>query len=593
MHVVATAGHVDHGKSTLVRALTGMEPDRWAEERRRGLTIDLGFAWTRLPSGETVAFVDVPGHERFVPNMLAGVGPVPAALVVVAADEGWMPQSAEHLAALDALGVRHGVLAVTRTDLADPAQACVQAIGQLAATSLHDVETVPVSAPSGTGLDDLRAALDRLVARMPAPVREASVRLWLDRAFTIRGSGTVVTGTLGAGELHTGDELELAAGEAGGARRVRVRGLQSLGQAADHVPALARVAVNLRGVDHDQVRRGDALVTPRRFHHTDLIDVRVCGDPVASLSRSATLHLGSAAVTARLRPLGADTARLRLTRALPLHLGDRGLLRDPGGHHIAGAVTVLDVAPPPLARRGAAAARAKELAGLDGEPDVHSELARRRLIRRPDLIRMGVSATVDPVDDDWLADPRWWREQRDRLRAQVEQHARAHPLAPAMPVEALRQALGLPTRGSVTALVVAPLVAADGRVGLPAPQLPATVRAAVDRLRGDLADHPFRAPTADRLAELGLGPREVAAAARAGALVRLADGVVLLPDAPQRAARTLAGLPQPVTPSQARQALDTSRRVVVPLLELLDRLGLTERHADDRRVVRLIMNLTS
>src|SRR5947209_5264368 len=179
-----------------------MEPDRWAEERRRGMTIDLGFAWTALPSGEVVAFVDVPGHERFVPNMLAGVGPVAAALLMVAADEGWMPQSAEHLAALDALGVRHGLLVVTRCDLAAPATAAARARQEIAPPSLAGGETVAVSAATGAGLDDLRAALDRLVARVPAADRDAPVRLWVDRSFSIRGSGTVVTGTLGAGTVR-------------------------------------------------------------------------------------------------------------------------------------------------------------------------------------------------------------------------------------------------------------------------------------------------------------------------------------------------------------------------------------------------------
>src|SRR5215813_4105947 len=157
MQVIATAGHVDHGKSTLVRALTGMEPDRWEAERRRGLTIDLGYAWLTLPSGERLAFVDVPGHERFVPNMLAGLGPVPAVMFVVAADGGWMPQSAEHLAAVDALGVRHGLLVITRSDLADPGQATRQALAEIARTSLGAVEVISVSAVTGQGLDDLRA----------------------------------------------------------------------------------------------------------------------------------------------------------------------------------------------------------------------------------------------------------------------------------------------------------------------------------------------------------------------------------------------------------------------------------------------------
>ena len=211
MQVIATAGHVDHGKSTLVRALTGMEPDRWAEERRRGMTIDLGYAWTTLPSGEVIAFVDVPGHERFITNMLAGVGPVPAVLLVIAADEGWCAQTDEHVRALDALGVRHGVMAVTRCDLADASAAIEQAHELLATTTLAGIPAVSVSGQTGAGIGALRAALDDAGGR--AATRrsrfDARIRLWVDRSFTVRGSGTVVTGTLAAGTLRRGDVLEL------------------------------------------------------------------------------------------------------------------------------------------------------------------------------------------------------------------------------------------------------------------------------------------------------------------------------------------------------------------------------------------------
>jgi selenocysteine-specific elongation factor len=579
MHVIATAGHVDHGKSTLVRALTGMEPDRWAEERRRGMTIDLGFAWTGLPSGEVVAFVDVPGHERFVPNMLAGVGPAPAALVVVAADEGWMPQSAEHLAALDALGVRHGLLAVTRCDLADPSAAMARARAELAATSLGEVDAVAVSGATGAGLADLVAALDRLVARLPSPDESAPVRLWVDRSFTIKGSGTVVTGTLRAGRLAVGDELRL------GGRTVRVRGLQALGAARPAVAAVARVAVNLRGVSRDEVGRGDALLTPGGFLPTDLVDVRVHGDPV-TLAPSLMLHIGSAAVAAAVRPLGADTARLRLSRALPLRIGDRALLRDPGRHRVAGGVTVLDVLPPPLQRRGAAAARAAALSTMDGRPDEAGELRRRRLVRRGDLVRMGVTPAARPVAGDWLADPDAWAALRGRLTAAVTEYAATHPVEPGAPVEVLRHALGLPDRLLVEALVSPPLVLAAGRVRLGgADGLPEHVSRAVELVRADLAAHPYLAPPADRLAELRLGPRELAAAERAGALIRVGDGVVLLPGAVEDAVRVLARLPQPFTLSDARRALGTTRRVAVPLLEVLDRRGATRRLPDDRRTV--------
>lgn len=583
MQVIATAGHVDHGKSTLVRALTGMEPDRWAEERRRGMTIDLGFAWTGLPSGQVVAFVDVPGHERFVPNMLAGVGPVPAALIVVAADEGWMPQSAEHLAALHALDVRYGLLAVTRADLADPRAAVAQASARIAATSLGLVEAVGVSAVTGAGLAELRAALDRLVGRLPVPVPAAPVRLWVDRAFTVRGSGTVITGTLGGGELRAGDELEL--GVTG--RRMRIRGLQALGVPRERVAAVARVAVNLRGIPRDQVRRGDALLTPGRFQPTELVDVRLDGDPVAEVPATVLLHVGSAAVEVRVRPLGADTARLRLARPLPLRLGDRGLLRDPGRRRVVGGVTVLDVVPPPLRRRGAAVTRATELAGMHGRPDERAELRRRGLVRRAELERMGLTVATMPVLGDWHADPGQWRELGRRLADEVERYVRDHPLEPGAPLAVLRHRLDLPDRALVEALVGPPLVVRAGRVTVgtqPCP-LPAAVTRAVNLVGADLADQPFRAPEAARLAEFGLGHRELAAAVRAGALLRLGNAVVLLPNAVDEAVRVLARLPQPFTLSGARQALGTTRRVAVPLLELLDSRGATRRLPDDTRIV--------
>ncbi|GAA0909776.1 selenocysteine-specific translation elongation factor [Virgisporangium ochraceum] len=581
MFVVATAGHVDHGKSTLVRALTGMEPDRLVEERRRGMTIELGFVWTTLPSGAVVAFVDVPGHQRFVATMLAGAGPVPAALVVVAADEGWMPQSAEHLAALDALGVRHGLIAVTRSDLADPGPALERARMEVAATSVGTVEAVAVSGTTGKGLSDLRAALDRLGATLPPADPVAPVRLWVDRSFTIRGSGTVVTGTLGAGTLHAGDELETAG------RTVRVRTLESLGEPATTVAPVARVAVNLRGIDRAEVRRGDALVTPGRFTFVEVVDVRVHGDPVADLPPAVTLHVGSAAVQAHVRPLGTDTARLRLDRTLPLRIGDRGLLRDPGRYALAGGVTVLDVAPPPLRRRGAARDRAVELSTMDAQPDAAGEVRRRRVVRRADLLRMGVPDPPAPLAGDWLVDSGHADRLAGRLADTVDAYETAHPLEAGMPVEAARHELRLPDRALVAALARPPLTVHGGRVTARADRgdaLPTPVARAVAEIGRDLARRPFQAPDAHRLAQLGLGRREVAAAVRAGVLVRAGD-VLLLPGTVERATDVLAELPQPFTLSTARQALDTSRRVAVPLLELLDQKGVTRRLPDDTRVV--------
>ncbi|MEO3801530.1 SelB C-terminal domain-containing protein [Nonomuraea sp. B1E8] len=590
MHVVATAGHVDHGKSTLVRALTGMEPDRLDEERRRGLTIELGYAWTALPSGERLAFVDVPGHERFLATMLAGVGPVPAVMFVVAADEGWMPQSEEHLVALEALGVRHCLLVVTRSDLADPAPVVAQALARLDTAGLGEVEAVAVSGRTGQGLPELRQALDRLVSGLPRPDPAAAVRLWIDRAFSVTGSGTVITGTLPAGTVSVGDEL-LLAGEP-----VRVRGLESLKEPRGTVTGVARVAVNLRG--HDVPGRGHALVTPGGWTSTDLVDVRLShvGAHVGGLRREAaglprrlTVHIGSAAVAAEARPLAGRVVRLRLARPVPLHLGDVLLLRDPGRDRsemrvLAGA-SVLDVRPPALGRRGAARQRAAflESALLDEAlpeafaPGTAYALRLHRLLRAADLRAMGVAPDAPGMSGEWHADPGHWKDLGRRLVAAVRHYAAGHPLDPAMPIEAARHELGLPDRRLVAPLVRPPLALAGGRIVAGPAGLPERVARAVERMRRDLAARPFHAPDAGRLAELGLGPRELAAAERAGSLLRVGEGVALLPGADARAAELLSRLPQPFTVSQARQALDTTRRVVVPLLEHLDRAGLTER----------------
>jgi len=622
MRVVATAGHVDHGKSTLVRALTGMEPDRWAEERRRGMTIDLGFAWTTLPGASehagrdrTVAFVDVPGHERFVTQMLAGVGPVPVTLFVVAADSGWMPQSGEHLDALHALGVRHGLLVVTRSDLADPELARDEALEHLAESSLGRMDAVCVSGATGEGLDELRGALSALLERLPAPELDADVRLWVDRAFTVRGAGTVVTGTLGAGTISVGDELALRTGTA------TVRGLQSLGEPTDTTRAVARVAVNLRGVDLDDVARGDALLTPGRWLHADVVDVRLVpsrgAGRAAEVPEQVMVHVGSAAMAARVRPLsradapdlvaegedpeelallGADaptrTLRLTLHAPLPLRPGDRALLRDPGAHRVLGGITVLDVLPPRLRRRGAAAARAGVLAATDGTPDAAAELRRRRSMRRDDLIALGAGVPPGtPEAAGWLLDPEHLAVLAERLVIVVGEHAAANPLEPGLAARAAARALELPDPRLLDLVVARPpasaeLVGAEGRVR---PRvgagLPAAVRAALETLQADLEAAPFAAPEANRLTELGLRAKELGAAARAGALLKVGDGIYLSPDAPDAAADVLRGLASPFTLSEARQALGTTRRVAGPLLEYLARAGRTRRDEDGRHTL--------
>ncbi|MGE5828659.1 MAG: selenocysteine-specific translation elongation factor [Micromonosporaceae bacterium] len=578
MHVIATAGHVDHGKSALLRALTGMEPDRWEEERRRGLTIDLGFVWTESERGP-IAFVDVPGHERFVGNMLAGVGPVPAVLFVVAADEGWMPQSAEHLTALHALGVSHGLLAVTKSDLLDPYLAAEDALERLRDTSLDGIPWVAVSARTGEGLAELRRALDDLVARLPPSDPSRPVRLWVDRGFTIRGAGLVVTGTLAAGTVRPGDTLELA--RTGG--RFVVREIQSLNHHVDAVAGVARVALNLRGAARGEVQRGDALLTPGSYRTTTVVDVRTRLCAPADLPRHLLVHVGTATVGGTVRSLGADTARLTLDAPLPLRVGDRVVLRHDRG--VAGGAVALDVDPPRLTRRGAAQRRADELAGYPDTPDGRGELRRRGVVREGTLRAIGVEPPGPALAGDWLVDPEVAAGLRNRLATLVADRARDAAAAP-LPVEDARKALGLPDVRLVSALLVPPLAVRNGMIvsGEAPDTLAPAVRAALETLEQRVAGG-FIVCSEAELAAIGLRAAEIAAATRAGRMLRLAPDVVLATVTVDRAVDLLAALPQPFTAGEAREALHTSRKVIVPLLEHLARKGVTRRLADGRHTV--------
>ena len=589
MHVIATAGHVDHGKSTLVRALTGMEPDRWAEERRRGMTIDLGFAWTSLPDGQVAAFVDVPGHQKFITNMLAGIGPVAAVMLVVAADEGWCRQTGEHLAALHALGVEHGLLAVTRADLGDADLAIEEARDYLAATRLAGIEAVAVSPVTGVGLDDLRTALTRLVGALPPPPEEPA-RMWIDRCFSVRGAGTVVTGTLSSGRIAVGDEVELAPT----GRRFRVRGLQSLQHDVSDARAVARLGVNLRGVKSEDIHRGQALISPGSYAAVSTVDVRLT-DAAEELASELVLHVGSAAVPVRVRRFDNDTARLRLAQPVPLHTAERALLRDPGLQRIVAGVVLLDTMPPPLRRRGAAALRAKELIAMTDRPDPDGEVRRRGAVRHADLVAAGILGPADagPTDAiraaDWYVDTTVWRRWTAGLTDAADRWATDHPMTPGLPRPSAVQQLGLPDPRLLDALIPATGALVSSAQGLHRPgvaaTLPESAATVLAELRESLAAEPFVAWEAETLADRGLSDRYLATAVGQGLLFKVADGIYLLPDALSLAVDRVGDLPQPFTLSEARQALGTTRRVAVPLLELLDRRGMTRRVDNTRRMV--------
>ncbi|MGH8972763.1 MAG: selenocysteine-specific translation elongation factor, partial [Acidimicrobiia bacterium] len=321
MRVVATAGHVDHGKSSLVLALTGTDPDRFAEEKARGLTIDLGFAFTTLPSGQELGFVDVPGHVRFLKNMLAGVGAVEAALLVVAATEGWMPQSEEHLRILDLLGVRHGLAVVSKADLVDDdllELARLEVEERLEQSEFSPTAVLAVDSRSGRGLPELVEALDAMLASAPLAADAGRPRLWVDRVFAAKGAGTVVTGTLAGGSLSLDAEVLIVPGR----HRARLRKIESHHRELDEARPGSRVALNLAGVDHSDLRRGSALILAGQWAQTQVVDVALTAAPGTTMGRRGAYkaYIGSGEHDVRLRVIDEEGryARLRLDGPLPL-----------------------------------------------------------------------------------------------------------------------------------------------------------------------------------------------------------------------------------------------------------------------------------
>jgi selenocysteine-specific elongation factor len=360
---LGTAGHIDHGKTALIRALTGVDTDRLPEERSRGISIALGYASLALPSGRRLSVIDVPGHERFVRTMVAGATGVDLYLMVVAADDGVMPQTREHAAVLSALGIAHGVVAVTKADLADPGPASGEA-----AALLPGAPRVVVSARAGTGLDALRAALDAVAGDLPGRAAQpGGVRLHVDRSFTIRGAGTVVTGTLWSGAIARGDELAVLPD----GRRVRVRGVQVHDQRVERAQAGQRVAVNLTGVRREEVTRGDVLVGredgPAPTFRIDAALAFPDNDRRPDHGDRVTVHHGTREAPARLAELGGRFWQLRLEQPLVPSAGDRVVLRTIAPPDTLGGGVVLDPAPP---RHGPSRDVLARLARLErGQPE--------------------------------------------------------------------------------------------------------------------------------------------------------------------------------------------------------------------------------
>ena len=626
MDVVCTAGHVDHGKSTLVRALTGMEPDRFVEERRRGLTIDIGFGWTELTSGDrtrTVAFVDLPGHERFIANMLAGAGPVETALFVVAADEGWKPQSTEHLEILDLLGVRHGVVAISKADAADGEQIAAtrgDVAGRLAGTSLEHAPVVVVSAKDERGLDDLREALTDVLTAKPPPRSDRRPRLWVDRSFSVKGAGTVVTGTLTGGALRTGDSVAVLPG----GHASRVRGLQSLKAQVDEASAGDRVAVNLTGIDRAAIQRGDLLTTAGAAAGTQRLDVEIRTVPDASVGRRGSwhLHAGSGEWPVKIRPLlgssvsGNGFARVVLDAPAPLVVGDRFVVRDAGRRTTVAGGVVLDAHPRSV--RGAAqrakrveelAARAAALAAGDAASVFRCAVTERGALRAgealtatdaaspEELAALAAAAGVLPLGTGW-ADPAAAARWSGAVTSALQTYHSAHPDERGAPRDLVVQTAagaGCPrwaVPDLLATLVRLGRVVTEGS-GLRTPDhavsLSPEQRTAKEALLASLNGQPFAPPRlSDAAAAAGASPPLVRELEKAGELVRLTADLAMTAGAVASAADVLRrqfGNGAWFTASQAKEALGTTRKFAMPLLEELDRRAFTARNGDVRRVL--------
>jgi selenocysteine-specific elongation factor len=621
--IVGTAGHIDHGKTALVRRLTGIDTDRLPEEKKRGISIDLGFAPLVTPGGVRVGLVDVPGHERFVKNMLAGVGGVDLVLLVIAADEGVMPQTREHLAIVKLLGVKRGVIVLTKRDLVD-AEWCalvtkdVRAL--VAGSALADAPLVEFSATTGAGQDTLLAAMDEALATLPARDGSEPARLPVDRVFTVEGFGTVVTGTLWRGSIRMGDALQLMPGE----RDVRVRRVQVHGETVDVAHAGQRTAVALHGVDKEQVERGDTLLAPGSLRGSRILDVRfeLLNDVPREwkVDQRVRFHLGASEIIGRLvlfaeSPLRAGESalgQLRLEKAAVAARGDRFVIRTYSPSRTVGGGSVIE----PVAER-----RRRAAAGIE-QMEVHESgsLAARLLeklggmtkLASTEMIAQAVSEPVtavaealerlaregsvtSPANGKWIGDDRW-TSARGRIEQDVREYAEKHPARYGIGKGELKSALKSTLDGGVFDAAFASLVAdatieQKGERVRPAGiawEPPAEVVRQLESVEQELEAAGFLVPEVAHW-QKRLGPAAVEVAALGyflGRLVRVSQELTYTTGQMERLRALLDAwfaTHAALTVADFRSFTDASRKYAVPLLEHADRLGWTVRVGDERR----------
>lgn len=635
MRVIGTAGHVDHGKSTLVKAFTGIDPDRLKEEKQRAMTIDLGFAWMTLPSGEVVGIVDVPGHQDFIKNMLAGVGGIDAVLLVVAADEGVMPQTQEHLAIVDLLEIPRGVIVVTKADLVEDEDwlelVLADIFESVAETVLAEAPIIPVSAIEGTGLDRLLQTLDQILAEAPARPNRGRPRLPIDRVFSLSGFGTVVTGTLLDGQLQVGQEVEILPQ----GLKSRIRGLQSHKKSVDTAVPGSRTAVNLTGVSTDELARGNVLTTPGWLEPSQLIDVQLKLLPAAPKplrhNQEVEIFTGPTEVLGFTRLLGirqlepgqTGWVQLRLKERIPVVKGEHFIIRQPSPSLTIGGGVIVDPLPrrrhrrfrpelidrletllagtpedlllAELDRRGPLPANT--LIAGSGLPAKTAETALTNLLNGEEVFALGdLNRQIKTEQTAWsnakmlMASQAGWATLLDQIKKALADYHQRYPLRLGIPRGELKSRLKLETRLLNEAIERGEheqqLVAAGAHVRLPSHRVkfnPAQ-QAAVDKLLAEFRRTPYQTPLPKEVVAR-VGDEVTSALIEGGQLVRLSSEVILLAQTYEDFVTWLRGYLQAnkaVNVAQVRDIFKTSRKYALALLEYTDEQRLTKRVGDER-----------
>ncbi len=629
MRVIGTAGHVDHGKSSLVQAITGINPDRLAEEQRRQMTIDLGFAWLTLPDGESVGIVDVPGHRDFIENMLAGAGGIDAVLFVVAADEGVMPQTREHLSILDLLNVQKGIIALTKMDLVDDEWLALveDDVSKLVSvSSLGQSPIVRVSAKTGEGLDELVTSLQSILQEIPLRKDRGAPRLPIDRIFTIAGFGTVVTGTLLDGTFTVGDSVEIHPGGSKG----RIRGLQTHKEKLDHALQGSRVAMNISGLEVDDVERGEVVIKPGSYKTTTMIDVHfrllADADHVMRHNQEVKLYTGAAQRIAKVRLLGRDALNpgeegwLQLLLAIPVIIirGDRFILRRPSPSSTLGGGVVADAHPKRRHRlkdhavieqleaflRGTpATVLQRTLEGMGPAPlsdalkeagisDEDAEKAIRELILNGELISLNESE-LSVESSSLVMGKNTWLTIVDRIRKILADYHRVNPLQIGMPIEELRSKMEVETKLATFLLEEAvkdgTVVIVKGYVSLKdhRVQLEDNEKRVVDQLLLKFDSHPY-APPSLKETKQEIGDDLARFLLESGSLVQVSEDVIFKTDTyDEMVEKVTEDLKEKgtITVADVRDKFQTSRKYALALMEHLDAVGVTVRDGDLRRLV--------